>query len=115
MENINKSDALVILGKNIRRIRLIRGITQESLASDIQKSVNFVSLVENGKTGVSVSTLVDICSSLKSDFNSLFKGVVNLSDLDDDNYILNSLNYIDKEDKKIIKELLEYILNSKNK
>lgn len=115
MENINKSDALVILGKNIRRIRLIRGITQESLASDIQKSVNFVSLVENGKTGVSISTLVDICGALGTDFNSLFKGVVSLSDFDEDSYIVNSLNYVDKEDKKIIKDLVEYILNSKNK
>ena len=36
---------MYIIGKNIKRIRLLRGLSQETLASDLQKSINFVSLV----------------------------------------------------------------------
>lgn len=55
------------------------------------------------------------CVALGTDFNSLFKEVVILSNLCDASYIVNSLNYVDKEDNKFNKELVEYILNSKNK
>lgn len=114
MEDMNKSNILVILGKNIRQIRLLRGITQENLASDIQKSVNFVSLVENGKTGISIPTLVDICNALNTDFNSLFAGITVPTDTSDESYIANSLNLLGEKDKSIVKELVTYILNSKN-
>ena len=40
MEDITKSNVLQIIGKNIKRIRLLRGLSQETLASDLQKSIN---------------------------------------------------------------------------
>ncbi len=113
MGETNKSDILVTLGKNIKQIRLLRGVTQENLANDIQKSINFVSLVENGKTGVSVQTLVDICNSLNTDFNSLFAGTIALSNTNDDDYIIKSLNFLEEKDKSIIKKIIAYIIDSK--
>ena len=114
MENeIVKSSVLVTLGKNIKQIRLLRGLSQESLASDLQKSVNFISLVENGKTGLSVQTLVDICSALKVDANALFAGIITLPDSKTDTYIIDSLNLFEENDKAMVTDLINYIINSK--
>ncbi len=51
------------LGKRIREERLSRGITQEQLAEMADISLNFMSLIENGKN-MSVQTLVNIACSL---------------------------------------------------
>lgn len=115
MGKINKADVLIALGKNIKKIRLLRGITQENLASDLQKSVNFVSLVENGKTGISIPTLVNMCNALNTDFNSMFAGIITLSDTKSDDYIISSLNFLNEKDKEIVKQLITYIINSSNK
>lgn len=114
MENeIVKSTILVALGKNIKQIRLLRGLSQESLASDLQKSVNFISLIENGKTGLSVQTLVDICSALNVDANTLFAGIITLPHSKTDNYIIDSLNLFEENDKAMVTDLINYIINSK--
>ncbi len=114
MENqIIKSSVIVTLGKNIKQIRLLRGLSQESLASDLQKSVNFISLAENGKTGLSIQTLVDICSALNVDANALFSGIINLPDSKTDNYIIDSLNLFEGNDKEMVTDLINYIINSK--
>lgn len=104
---------LQIIGKNIKRIRLLNGLSQESLASDINKSVNFVSLLENGKTGLSVTTLIDLCKVLKVNSNAIFTGTIPESSADADTFIINSLNLFNKEDKKIVTDLITYIANSK--
>ena len=115
MKKMNKSDVLITLGKNIKKIRLLRGITQENLAFDLQKSVNFVSLVENGKTGISIPTLVNMCNALNTDFNSMFAGIIALSNAKGDDYIISSLNFLNEKDKEIVKELIAYIISSNNK
>ncbi len=111
---MEKSIVLETLGKNIRQIRLLRGMSQESLASDLQKSTNFVSLLENGKTGVKVQTLVDICKVLKVDTNALFSGIVTPPNNNVDSFIIDSLNLFKGEDKAIVSNLIRYIADSKN-
>ena len=51
------------LGEKIRRERQARGFTQEQLAEQADISVNFMSLIENGRN-MSVDTLVKIASAL---------------------------------------------------
>lgn len=114
MKKITKSDILQIIGKNIKRIRLLRGFSQENLASDLQKSVNFVSLLENGKTGLSVQTIIDICNALDIDANAIFEGVITISNTKEDTFITNSLNLFNKNDKTMVTNLITYIINSKN-
>ena len=111
---MEKSIVLETLGKNIRQLRLLRGMSQESLASDLQKSVNFVSLVENGRTGLSIQTLVDICKVLKVDTNALFSGIVTPPNNNVDSFIIDSLNLFNGEDKAIVSSLIHYIADSRN-
>ena len=113
MEEIDKSSILKALGKNIKQIRLLKGLSQENLASELQKSVNFVSLVERGESGISISTIVDICNALNVEPNALFFNIVETPDVETDSFIINSLKLFEKKDKEIIKNLITYILNSK--
>lgn len=114
MEEITKSDVLQTIGKNIKQIRLLRGFSQQTLADDLDKSINFVSLLENGKTGLSVQTIIDICKALNVDANAVFEGVIPLANIKEDAFIINSLNMFDKNDKAMVTNLITYIINSKN-
>lgn len=51
------------LGKRIREERLKKGLTQEQLAEKVDISLNFMSLIENGKN-MSVQTLVNLANAL---------------------------------------------------
>ena len=42
-----------------------------------------------------------------------FIGLIDKQVVTDDEFITNSLNMFNREDKKIVKNLIEYILNSK--
>ena len=51
------------LGKRIREERLKKGLTQEQLAEKVDISLNFMSLIENGKN-MSVQTLINLANAL---------------------------------------------------
>ncbi len=51
------------IGERIRRERQARGITQEQLAEQADISVNFMSLIENGRN-MSVDTLLKLANAL---------------------------------------------------
>lgn len=113
MENVSKSNVLQVIGKNIKRIRLLRGLSQETLASDLQKSINFVSLVERGESGLSIPTLIDICKVLEVDANSIFEGVISSPQATDEDFISKSFSLFGSNDKAIVTDLINYITNSK--
>lgn len=63
----------VSIGKRIKGIRLMRGITQEKLAETVNISVPHVSRIENGWASPSLQTLVDICNALDITIDSLMQ------------------------------------------
>ena len=71
-ENLEKYKALQIIGENIKRLRVSRNMTQEQLAERMERSINFVSLIELGKSGMSVVTILEICNILEVDVNCFF-------------------------------------------
>lgn len=84
------------LGNRIKAERQSRGITQEKLAEKADISLNFMSLIENGRN-MSVDTLVKIAQalgvsvdyllsdSIPLETNSIIEQItLNLSDLSDD-------------------------------
>lgn len=109
----NKENTLKIIGQNIKRIRLLKNLTQEELAEKLEKSINFISLIERGESGISISTIIDICNALQINSDELFNGLIDKQVVTDDEFITNSLNMFNREDKKIVKGLMEYIVNSK--
>ena len=109
----NKENTLQVIGQNIKRIRLLKNLTQEQLAEKLDKSINFISLIERGESGISISTIIDICNALQINSDELFNGLIDKQVVTDDEFITNSLNMFNREDKKIVKAIIDYIINSK--
>ena len=114
-KSIDKNNALQIIGNNIKTIRLLRNMTQEQMAEKLDRSVNFVSLIELGKSGMSVQTIIDICNILEVNTDSLFKGLLDYKLKDQDKYIIENIISLSNEDKEIVTNLIEYIINKSSK
>lgn len=112
MEDITKN-SLQVIGKNVRTARIMRGLSQETLAEKLEKSINFVSLLENGKTGFSIQTIIDLCSALEVDANFIFEGVIAPPSATADDFITKSISLFSETDRTIVENLVTYILNSK--
>ncbi|MCC0727228.1 helix-turn-helix transcriptional regulator [Clostridioides sp. ZZV14-6045] len=85
------------LGKRIKIARIKKGITQESIANEIDITPSHLSNVETGKTKVSLPTLIDIANALSINVDSLLC----------DN-ILNSKIVFEGEAKEIFDDCDEY-------
>ena len=109
----NKENTLKVIGQNIKQIRLLKNQTQEGLAEMLDKSINFISLIERGESGISIATIIDICNALQINSDELFNGLIDKQVVTDDEFISNSLNMFNREDKKIVKAIIDYIINSK--
>ena len=101
------------IGINIKIARTLKNMTQEQLAEQLKKSINFVSLIERGQSGISVNTVVDICNILDIEPNAIFNGLIKYKNKKDE-LIINSISNLSNDDKDIINDLIEYI-NNKNK
>lgn len=112
---IDKNNIQQTVGNNIKTIRLSRGMTQEQMAEKLNRSVNFVSLIELGKSGMSVPTIIDICNVLDVNSDSLFKGLLDYEIKDKDKFIIETISVLSNEDKEVVKTLLEYIINKNSK
>jgi transcriptional regulator with XRE-family HTH domain len=60
------------LGARIANLRRNRGLTQEQLAEAVDRSVEFISLVERGVNAPSVSGLERFAKALKVEVRDLF-------------------------------------------
>lgn len=56
---------MIHLGKTIRRMRIERGISQQTLAKDADLTASFLSLVENDRRQPSLTVLSRLASALK--------------------------------------------------
>lgn len=114
-ETIGKSDVLQIIGNNIKTLRLSKGMTQEQMAEKLDHSVNFVSLIELGKSGMSVTTILDICNILDIDVNCIFKGLLDYKTKNKDQNLIDNILILSNDDKEIIEKLTEHLINKNNK
>ncbi len=63
----------VVVGGNIRALRLAKGMTQEALALKSGVTRNVLIDVEHGKRGVLYERLIDIAEALDAEPGALFK------------------------------------------
>ena len=73
-ENLKK-ELLVNLGKNIRSLRLERGISQEELAFKIDSARNFIGCIERAEKSPTIFTLFRIAQALNVNLEFLVKDV----------------------------------------
>jgi transcriptional regulator with XRE-family HTH domain len=68
------ADVLATIGRNIRQLRSEKGLTLQVLAERTRLSPSMLSLLERGKTGPSIGTLVVIASALGAQTSDLLAG-----------------------------------------
>lgn len=61
---MKKRKELIIIGKNIRRLREETGISQENFAIEIEMGRSFYGRVERGEQNISVLNLIKIALAL---------------------------------------------------
>ena len=61
------------LGKNLKRIRTEKGITQGDIVRNLGVSRSFISNIENGKTNPTLSTITNIAKALGVSSDELLK------------------------------------------
>ena len=61
------------LGKNLKRIRTEKGISQGDIARALHAGRSFVSNIENGKTNPTLATIVKLAKALSVPIESLIK------------------------------------------
>ena len=108
---VEKSNILQVIGSNIKRARLLRGLTQEALSERLNTSTNFISLVERSASGVSLTTWVDICNVLEVDTTFIFDGLI--APTNNNDFLMNSISLLEGEDRTIVENLVNYIIKSK--
>lgn len=69
-----KQTPIVIqFGKNVRRTRTERGLSQEALANDADIPINQIGRIERGEINTTIGTAALIATALKVDTSELFK------------------------------------------
>ena len=61
------------LGKNLKRIRTSKGISQGDIARSLEVSRGFVSNIENGKTNPTLTTIAKLAKAVNVSANELLE------------------------------------------
>ena len=64
----------IIVGKNVRRLRLQKGMTQEQLAFEAEIDLTYVGGIERGRRNPSLMVLVRIAKALGVPLPKLLEG-----------------------------------------
>ena len=75
-QNVETDSSPVNVGQRLRELRTEKGISIRRLASTSGLNVNTLSLIENGKTSPSVSTLQQIAAAMQIPITAFFASVL---------------------------------------
>lgn len=70
---ISSNDINKIIGRNLKRLRVSKGITQEQLAEILKLQPQSVTVIETGRTFISGDVLEKICNYFNVEPSVLFK------------------------------------------
>ncbi len=111
---MDENNILKVMGENIRIARTQKGYTQDKLAELLNTSDKFISMVERGASGLSITTLVNLCNILNIEPNTLFNGIIKYAG-NEDTYIINNLSTLTAEDKAFVNSVMNYIIHKGSK
>lgn len=102
----------IMFGEKLRKERERNKLTREAFAEKIDVSARFLADIEGGFTGVSLSTLKDICITLGCSSDKLL-GIGTNESSDEARLALKcSIDLISKKTVKIIKRILPELENA---
>ena len=67
-----KDNILLLVSKNLKRLRSLHNLSQLELAEKAFLSSNFINNIENCEKGISIETLAKLCVALKVDPHQFF-------------------------------------------
>lgn len=75
MASMEKSEILKIIGENIKRIRVEKGLTQVDLVGKIEAQIDTtnISRIEKGRTNATIHTLYRISKALEVPLSEICK------------------------------------------
>jgi len=97
------------IGKKIKELRVLTGLTQEELADRAELSKGFISQLERNLTSPSIATLIDILQCLGTNLNEFFS-----DDRKDEQIVFKSTDYFEKVDPEL-KNKIEWIIPNAQK
>ena len=109
MSVIKKKDILEIIGSKIQEARKDKGYTQEYVAEKIDKSVDILRSIENGRSVGSVETLLNICNVLNITLDYIFADLLCRKNEILDNKLYNDFQELSIKDKELINAMIEHI------
>ncbi len=98
------------VGERIRRQRKALGLSQESFAERIGRVPKFCADIERGQAGMSIKTMLAICTLLKMSPNELLLGKKDESSSDETRLIISALSQCTSTQRKDAYALLKLFL-----
>lgn len=103
-EDINK-----IIGNNVRFIRKSNKLSQEKFAELLDLSPQFISDLERGVQGISLTTMIKICNTMKC---SPMVILSNLIEFDNYNNEMDNFINLSEKNQEIVKTIISALLKS---
>ena len=69
---IRNSKYLKVFGRNLYKLRIERGLSQEQLANDADMPINQIGRIERGEINTTISTAYALSDALKIEIKELF-------------------------------------------
>lgn len=72
---VNIMDIKIKFGKQVKKLRLERGLSQEKLAYEANLDRTYIPSIEKGERNVSITVIEKIAKALKVNITDLFNGI----------------------------------------
>ena len=113
MTVIKNKDILKVIGERIQKARNEKGYTQEYVAEKIDKSVDILRSIENGRSVGSVETLVNLCNILGITLDYVFSDLLDKKGEILDNKLYEDFQELTLEQKELLNVIIEHMKKNK--
>lgn len=109
MSSISNKDILRCIGTKIQEARRNKNYTQEFVAEKVDRSIDTIRGIENGRIVGSMETLINICNVLEVTLDYVFYDLLESKDEILNKELYKSFEELSLEDKQIVNTLIEQI------
>ena len=109
MSVVGNKKVLIKIGSKIQKARNNKKYTQEYVAEKIDKSVDTLRNIENGRSVGSVETLINICNVLDITMDDIFYDLLERKNIILDNKIYEQFQELEIKDKELIYMLINHL------
>lgn len=110
MTIVKQKDILKVIGSKIQDARKEKGYTQEYVAEKIDKSVDILRSIENGRSVGSVETLLNICNVLEITSDYIFSDLLDKKGEILDNKLYNDFQKLTIEQKELVNTMIDHMI-----